>query len=126
MKYLTISPNSVHTIFSNAKLTEIRNEKNYHLIASTYFVDESLLIPYETLASNICILGFDKFKIYYIFDLKQEDISERCKDHKHKHNTLVFEIIFISLDNLVSLLNSADFNFAHTNKHCMYIFNDMR
>lgn len=70
--------------FSSPKYFEINNKNNYHLIASTYFVDKNLQITYEKLAGNICVMGIRKFIIFYVLDFEQRLIYqlESCENYK--------------------------------------------
>lgn len=66
MKYLSIIPESISTVFSATKYTEINNIKSHHLIASTCFIDRTLVISYIDLIINIRTLNLKRVLIYHI------------------------------------------------------------
>ena len=119
--YLIILAESIHAVFSNTKHTEINNIKSYHLIASTYFIDRTLVISFHDLICNMKVLNIKKLIIFYILQLEQDDIDKQ-------YNNFIcdtLEVIYVSFDRFTYIINSSDFNFNTTNKHCLYIFHDM-
>lgn len=121
MNYLTISPNSICTTLSANKYTKIDGIKSHHLIAATYNLDRELIIKLDDLIRNIRILNLKKVIIIYILKCTQDEIDKNfqgiIKD--------TLEIHFLSFDSYTDTLNSSNFNFNLTNKHCLYIFNDV-
>jgi len=118
MKYLSITPDSVATVFSASKYTEINSIKSLHLIASTYFIDRALVISYNDLITNIRILNLKRIAIYYILKQEQEQIDEQCEFF----NNEILEVCYISYNDFTNIISSPDFNFDFNNKCCLFIF----
>lgn len=122
MKSIKILPNSLHVVFSSARTAEVNNQLDFHMIASTYFVNKSHEISYNNLFVNISSLGINKFFIVYIIDLTQEEIDSQYKSDFYRNNQLWFEVHYTSRQNFIPMINSGSFNFNETNKYCLYIF----
>lgn len=118
MKYLTITPDSISTVFSATKYTEINSIKCLHLIASTYFIDRNLVISYYDLIANIRILNLKRIAIYYILKQEQEQIDEQYESFNNEN----LEVCYVSYNHFTNMITSPDFNFDFNNRCSLFIF----
>lgn len=114
MRYITIRPDSISTVFSATKRTEINSIESLHLIASTYFVDRTLIISYDDLFYNIGVLNLKRITIYHI----QEQIGNECKSF----NDEFIGVYYVSYEHFANFISSSDFNFDFNNRYCLFIF----
>jgi len=122
---IKILPSSLHVVFSRPSASEVNDQLNFHMIASTYFVNKPYQISYEELYNNIASIGINKLFIFYILDSPQEEIDVTLKTHVFRNNNIWFEVHYISKENYIPMINSSSFNFSEINKYCLYIFLDL-
>jgi len=85
---IKILPSSLHVVFSRPSASEVNDQLNFHMIASTYFVNKPYQISYEELYNNIASIGINKLFIFYILDSPQEEIDVTLKTHVFRNNNI--------------------------------------